>query len=41
MGDYLRYSMFDKYFKKVGNCVGPSACPAGTGKDASFYLMSW
>ena len=41
MGDYLRYSMFDKYFKKVGNCVGPSTCPAGTGKDASFYLMSW
>ncbi|MFH9002722.1 glycoside hydrolase family 48 protein [Streptomyces afghaniensis] len=41
MGDYLRYSMFDKYFKKIGNCVGPSACPAGTGKDASMYLMSW
>ncbi|MFJ7335158.1 glycoside hydrolase family 48 protein [Streptomyces sp. NPDC101116] len=41
MGDYLRYSMYDKYFKKVGNCVGPAACPAGTGKDASFYLMSW
>ncbi|AXE89902.1 glycoside hydrolase family 48 protein [Streptomyces sp. Go-475] len=41
MGDYLRYSMFDKYFKKVGNCVGPSTCPAGTGKDASMYLMSW
>ncbi|MFI8214736.1 glycoside hydrolase family 48 protein [Streptomyces sp. NPDC085932] len=41
MGDYLRYSMFDKYFKKIGNCVGPSTCPAGTGKDASMYLMSW
>ncbi|MEW2613660.1 glycoside hydrolase family 48 protein [Streptomyces sp. NPDC047880] len=41
MGDYLRYSMYDKYFKKAGNCVGPAACPAGTGKDASFYLMSW
>ncbi|SMQ21751.1 Cellulose binding domain-containing protein [Streptomyces sp. Ag82_O1-12] len=41
MGDYLRYSMYDKYFKKIGNCVGPSACPAGTGKDASHYLMSW
>ncbi|MGI5429780.1 glycoside hydrolase family 48 protein [Streptomyces sp. CA-179760] len=41
MGDYLRYSMFDKYFKKIGNCVGPTACPAGTGKDASHYLMSW
>ncbi|MFH9859428.1 glycoside hydrolase family 48 protein [Streptomyces sp. NPDC017202] len=41
MGDYLRYAMYDKYFKKVGNCVGPSACPAGTGKDASHYLLSW
>ncbi|MYW62670.1 cellulose 1,4-beta-cellobiosidase [Streptomyces sp. SID8379] len=41
MGDYLRYAMYDKYFKKVGNCVGPTTCPAGTGKDASFYLMSW
>ncbi|MFG3131712.1 glycoside hydrolase family 48 protein [Streptomyces tendae] len=41
MGDYLRYAMFDKYFKKVGNCVGPSACPAGTGKDSSHYLLSW
>jgi hypothetical protein len=41
MGDYLRYSMYDKYFKKVGNCVGASTCPAGTGKDASHYLMSW
>ncbi|MGW1721789.1 glycoside hydrolase family 48 protein [Streptomyces sp. NPDC002306] len=41
MGDYLRYAMYDKYFKKIGNCVGPSACPAGTGKDASAYLLSW
>ncbi|MFD9320970.1 glycoside hydrolase family 48 protein [Streptomyces sp. NPDC060053] len=41
MGDYLRYSMYDKYFKKIGNCVGPTACAAGTGKDASHYLMSW
>ncbi|MFF5701160.1 glycoside hydrolase family 48 protein [Streptomyces sp. NPDC012794] len=41
MGDYLRYSMFDKYFKKAGNCVGPTACPAGTGKDSAHYLMSW
>ncbi|MBC9719343.1 cellulose binding domain-containing protein [Streptomyces sp. TRM66268-LWL] len=40
MGDYLRYSMYDKYFKKVGNCTSPS-CPAGTGKDSSHYLMSW
>ncbi|WP_326574761.1 cellulose binding domain-containing protein [Streptomyces sp. NBC_00481] len=41
MGDYLRYAMYDKYFKKIGNCVGATSCPAGTGKDASHYLMSW
>ncbi|MFF7274990.1 glycoside hydrolase family 48 protein [Streptomyces griseorubiginosus] len=41
MGDYLRYAMYDKYFKKIGNCVGPSTCQAGTGKDASMYLLSW
>jgi len=41
MGDYLRYAMFDKYFKKIGNCVGPSTCPAGTGKDSAHYLLSW
>jgi hypothetical protein len=41
MGDYLRYAMYDKYFKKIGNCTSPSSCPAGTGKDASHYLLSW
>ncbi len=41
MGDYLRYAMFDKYFKKIGNCVGASTCPAGTGRDSAHYLMSW
>jgi len=49
MGDYLRYSMFDKYFKKVGNCVGgPYGCQAGTGqtggnglRDNQHYLLSW
>ncbi|MHC5262252.1 glycoside hydrolase family 48 protein [Streptomyces sp. UC4497] len=40
MGDYLRYSMYDKYFKKVGDCTSTS-CPAGSGKDSSHYLMSW
>ncbi|MEU4888260.1 MULTISPECIES: glycoside hydrolase family 48 protein [Streptomyces] len=40
MGDYLRYAMFDKYFKKIGNCTSPS-CPAGSGKDSAHYLMSW
>ncbi|MFF7138911.1 glycoside hydrolase family 48 protein [Streptomyces sp. NPDC008196] len=41
MGDYLRYAMYDKYFKKIGNCAGPTTCQAGTGKDASHYLLSW
>ena len=36
MGDYLRYAMFDKYFRKIGT---PAA--AGSGKDAAHYLMSW
>ncbi|MCF4120903.1 cellulose binding domain-containing protein [Antribacter sp. KLBMP9083] len=39
MGDYLRYAMFDKYFKTMG-CTSPS-CPAGTGRDSAHYLMSW
>ncbi|OCI30203.1 glycoside hydrolase family 48 protein [Oerskovia enterophila] len=39
MGDYLRYAMFDKYFKQPG-CTSPS-CPAGTGKNSAHYLMSW
>ncbi|WP_213456521.1 glycoside hydrolase family 48 protein [Rhizomonospora bruguierae] len=39
MGDYLRYAMYDKYFKKPG-CTSPS-CAAGTGKDGSSYLLSW
>src|SRR5262249_62275348 len=41
MGDYLRYSFYDKYFKQVGNCVGPTTCPAGTGKNASTGLLTW
>lgn len=41
MGDYLRYSMYDKYFKRAGNCVGATSCPAGNGKDSAHYLMSW
>ncbi|MFA1543106.1 glycoside hydrolase family 48 protein [Actinomadura monticuli] len=40
MGDYLRYSFFDKYFKKIGDCHSTS-CPAGTGKDSEHYLLSW
>lgn len=40
MGDYLRYGMYDKYFQKIGS--GANGSPtAGTGKDASHYLMAW
>ena len=39
MGDYLRYSFFDKYFKKLG-CKDPN-CSKGTGYDAAHYLLSW
>jgi Glycosyl hydrolase family 48 len=39
MGDYLRYAMYDKHFKKPG-CTSPS-CPAATGKEGSTYLISW
>ncbi|MFD4635676.1 glycoside hydrolase family 48 protein [Lentzea sp. NPDC058436] len=41
MGDYLRYAMFDKYFKRIGNCSSPSSCPGATGKNSAHYLMSW
>ncbi|BCN30512.1 glycoside hydrolase family 48 protein [Anaeromicropila herbilytica] len=36
MGDYLRYAMFDKYFKQIGN-----SSKAGTGYDSAHYLLSW
>ncbi|CAG9768853.1 unnamed protein product [Ceutorhynchus assimilis] len=41
MGDYLRYSLFDKYFKKIGNCVGPYNCGGGYGKESAHYLINW
>jgi hypothetical protein len=41
MGDYLRYALFDKYFKQIGNCVGPVACAPGTGKNSADYLLGW
>nr|BAE94321.1 active phase-associated protein II [Gastrophysa atrocyanea] len=41
LGDYLRYAMFDKYFEKIGNCVGPWSCQAGWGKDSAHYLLGW
>jgi hypothetical protein len=37
MGDYLRYSMFDKYFMKLG---AQGLTPA-TGRDSEHYLLSW
>lgn len=39
MGDYLRYAIFDKYFKTMG-CAVPT-CPAGTGYNSAHYLLSW
>jgi Glycosyl hydrolase family 48/Cellulose binding domain/Putative Ig domain len=45
LGDYLRYSMFDKYFKQISaSCSqdGSVACPAGTSKsNEDTYLLSW
>ncbi|MQA85682.1 MAG: endoglucanase [Streptosporangiales bacterium] len=41
IGDYLRYAMYDKYFKEIGNCVDIDQCPNGSGKSSAHYLMSW
>ncbi len=45
LGDYLRYSMFDKYFKQItATCsqLGSVGCPAGTSKaNEDTYLLSW
>jgi Glycosyl hydrolase family 48/Cellulose binding domain/Bacterial Ig domain len=41
LGDYLRYAMFDKYFKQIGNCTNPMTCPAATGRGAEHFLLSW
>jgi Glycosyl hydrolase family 48/Cellulose binding domain/Bacterial Ig domain len=45
LGDYLRYSMFDKYFKQIGSACsqdGSVTCPAGTSKaNEDTYLLSW
>lgn len=38
MGDWLRYAMFDKYFKPIG-CQSKFA--NGGGYDSCHYLMSW
>ncbi len=45
LGDYLRYSMFDKYFKQITSACsqdGSVSCPAGTSKaNEDTYLLSW
>jgi hypothetical protein len=48
MGDFLRLAMFDKYFKRIGNCTDAQSCPGGTGqadgqgfRDNQHYLLSW
>ncbi|SDZ05514.1 Cellulose binding domain-containing protein [Evansella caseinilytica] len=40
MGDYLRYSMYDKYFQEIGSASDGNPTP-GTNKSASHYLLSW
>jgi hypothetical protein len=42
IGDYLRYAMYDKYFKRIGNCLGATSCPGGTSKATeNTSLLSW
>lgn len=36
MGDFLRYSLYDKYFRKIG-----TADEAAKGKESAHYLISW
>src|SRR5262252_6879355 len=39
MGDWLRYALFDKYFKTMG-CTDPKCAP-GKDYDSAHYLLSW
>ena len=45
LGDFIRYSMFDKYFKQISSACsqdGSVSCPAGTSKsNEDTYLLSW
>ena len=45
LGDFVRYSMYDKYFKQISAACsqdGSVACPAGTSKaNEETYLLSW
>jgi len=38
MGDWLRYTMFDKYFRPIGV---QNSNTKGTGYDSCHYLLSW
>lgn len=40
MGDYLRYALFDKYFKSQG-CTTPDCPPAMDDRGGAHYLLSW
>ncbi|PDO10081.1 MAG: cellulose 1,4-beta-cellobiosidase [Candidatus Reconcilbacillus cellulovorans] len=40
MGDYLRYTLFDKYFQQIGSANDGSPSP-GSGKNSAHYLLSW
>lgn len=39
MGDFVRLSMFDKYFKPMG--VQSKTAPGATGYQSAHYLLSW
>ena len=45
LGDFVRYSMYDKYFKQISascSANGSVACAAGTSKaNEETYLLSW
>jgi Glycosyl hydrolase family 48 len=41
LGDYLRYSFFDKYFKPL-DCASPGcSASAADGRGGAHYLLSW
>jgi hypothetical protein len=40
LGDYLRYSFFDKYFKEQG-CQSTGCAVENGSKNSSAYLLSW
>jgi hypothetical protein len=39
MGDYLRYAMFDKYFKPIG--CRELNCPGAKNYESAHYLLGW